>query len=82
MTMRLAGSPATTPGAAPQVINERGRQLRRHYPAALDFYGLLDFVGQSVEVLVQLVIHRALDPVRCQVPDQGGLSRFPAKFFN
>lgn len=42
-------------------------------------HGLLNFVGEPVQVLVQPVVHFAFDPVRSQVADQCGLCGIRAK---
>ena len=44
--------------------------------------GLLDFIRQTVQASVQPVVHIALGLIRGEVPDQGSLSRFLAKFFD
>ena len=44
--------------------------------------GLLEFVGQPVEMLAEPAEHVAFDRIGGQVPDQGGLSRILSKLFN
>ena len=46
------------------------------------FYGLLNFVRQTVKMSVQPVVQLALDLVDCEVPDQRSVSRILAKFFD
>src|SRR3954469_25673149 len=45
-------------------------------------HGSLNFVRKAIKVLVQSVVHFELGLVRCQVPDQGGVSCILAEFFD
>jgi hypothetical protein len=45
-------------------------------------HGLLNFIGQPVKMLVEIVVHMALGGLGSEIADQGRLSRIVAKFFD
>jgi hypothetical protein len=55
---------------------------RKTSPCSTGLYGLFDFICQTVKMIVQLGVRRALDGVGCEVSDQGSLGRVITKFFD